>query len=156
MVQRQIEARGIHDPRVLEAMARVPRHRFVPEEYAGEAYADQPVPIGHGQTISQPYIVAYMTEALELKEDERILEIGTGSGYQAAILSLLAEEVYTIENIQELAEKAGSRLRQLGYTNVEVKWADGYLGWPEKGPFDAILTTAVPRISPVVCSPISR
>jgi protein-L-isoaspartate(D-aspartate) O-methyltransferase len=144
MVSEQIRLRGVKDPRVIEAMASVPRHLFVPQERSSEAYDDNPIPIGHGQTISQPYIVAYMTEALELGGEERVLEIGTGSGYQAAVLSRLAAEVYTMENIQELAHRAARRLQSLGYPNVHVKWGDGYLGWPEEGPFDAILATAAP------------
>ncbi len=140
----QIEARGVRDRRVLEAMRSVPRHLFLPQRYSKVAYADQPLPIGYGQTVSQPYIVAYMTEALHLEGVERVLEVGTGSGYQAAVLSLMVKEVYTVETVKGLADKATKRLRELGYANVHVKWADGYSGWPEKGAFDAILGTAAP------------
>jgi protein-L-isoaspartate(D-aspartate) O-methyltransferase len=144
MVETQIKARGVKDPRVLSALFKVERHRFVPEEYLNSAYADQPLPIGEGQTISQPYIVALMTELLELKGDEKVLEIGTGSGYQAAILAELAKEVYTIEIIESLASMTKNRLSQLGYQNVKVKAGDGYLGWPEVGPFDGIIITCAP------------
>jgi len=144
MVETQIKARGVKDPRVLSALRKVERHRFVPEEYLNSAYSDQPLPIGEGQTISQPYIVALMTELLELKGDEKVLEIGTGSGYQAAILAELAKEVYTIEIIESLASMARSRLSGLGYQNIKVKAGDGYLGWPEAAPFDAIIVTAAP------------
>lgn len=147
MVRYQIEARGIRDPRVLEAMRKVPRHLFVPLEYRDAAYEDRPLPIGEGQTISQPYIVALMTEALELKGDEKVLEIGTGSGYQAAILAELAREVYTVELEPSLAQRAAETLRRLGYTNVHVAVRDGFYGWPEEAPFDRIiLTCAAPRI----------
>jgi protein-L-isoaspartate(D-aspartate) O-methyltransferase len=144
MVDTQIKGRGVKDPRVLSAMLKVERHRFVPEEYLNSAYSDQPLPIGEGQTISQPYIVALMTELLELKGDEKVLEIGTGSGYQAAILAELVKEVYTIEILEPLASSADKRLRQLGYQNINVKAGDGYLGWPEVAPFDAIIITAAP------------
>jgi protein-L-isoaspartate(D-aspartate) O-methyltransferase len=144
MVEIQIKARGVKDPLVLSALRKVERHRFVPEEYLNSAYSDQPLPIGEGQTISQPYIVALMTELLELKGDEKVLEIGTGSGYQAAILAELAKEVYSIEIIGSLASSADKRLRQLGYQNIHVKAGDGYLGWPEVAPFDAIIVTAAP------------
>ena len=144
MVETQIKARGVKDPRVLSAMLKVERHRFVPEKYFDSAYSDQPLPIGEGQTISQPYIVALMTELLELKGKEKVLEIGTGSGYQAAILAELAKEVYTIEIIEPLASAARKRLSELGYQNVKVKAGDGYLGWPEAAPFDAIIITAAP------------
>ncbi len=144
MVESQIKARGVKDPRVLSAMSKVERHRFVPEEFVTSAYSDQPLPIGEGQTISQPYIVALMTELLELKGEERVLEIGTGSGYQAAILAELVKEVYTIEIIESLATSAKKRLTELGYKNVNVKAGDGYLGWPEVAPFDAIIVTAAP------------
>ncbi|MGO9089199.1 MAG: protein-L-isoaspartate(D-aspartate) O-methyltransferase [bacterium] len=144
MVETQIKARGVKDPRVLSALRKVERHRFVPEEYLNSAYSDQPLPIGEGQTISQPYIVALMTELLELKGDEKVLEIGTGSGYQAAILAELAKEVYTIEIIESLASRANNRLLELGYRNVKVKSGDGYLGWPEAAPFDAVIVTAAP------------
>ena len=144
MVREQIQARGIHDPRVLEAMREVKRHLFVPAESAEDAYEDYPLPIGEGQTISQPYIVALMTELLELKAEDRVLEIGTGSGYQGAILSRLAREVYSIEIVPSLGETARKRLDLLGYDNVQVKVGDGYQGWPEKAPFDAIIVTAAP------------
>jgi protein-L-isoaspartate(D-aspartate) O-methyltransferase len=144
MVETQIKARGVKDPRVLSALRKVERDRFVPEEYLNSAYSDQPLPIGEGQTISQPYIVALMTELLDLKGDEKVLEIGTGSGYQAAILAELAKEVYTIEIIESLASMAGKRLLALGYKNIKVKAGDGYSGWPEAAPFDAIIVTAAP------------
>ena len=144
MVETQIKARGVKDPRVLSAMLKVERHLFVPKEYQTSAYADQPLPIGEGQTISQPYIVALMTELLELKGGEKVLEIGTGSGYQAAILAELVKEVYTIEIVEPLASSAKNRLLELGYQNINVKAGDGYLGWPEVGPFDAIIVTAAP------------
>jgi len=144
MVETQIKARGVKDPRVLSALLKVERHRFVSEEYLNSAYSDQPLPIGEGQTISQPYIVALMTELLELKGNEKVLEIGTGSGYQAAILAELAKEVYTIEIIEPLASMAKNRLLQLGYQNIKVKAGDGYLGWPEAAPFDAIIITCAP------------
>lgn len=144
MVQNQIEKRGVTDPQVLAAMRAVRRHEFVPDEYLDQAYADHPLPIGHGQTISQPYIVALMTESLQLEPGDKVLEIGTGSGYQAAILAEMGMEVYTIEIIPELAETAKSRLEDLGYANVSVLQADGYFGWEEHAPFDAIIVTAAP------------
>ncbi len=144
MVREQIEDRGIRDPRVLAAMRKVPRHLFVPPEEQGEAYNDYPLAIGYGQTISQPYVVAYMTEALELKPGDRVLEIGTGSGYQAAILAELAGRVYSIEIVEALAKEAAARLRRLGYSKVQVRAGDGYQGWPEAAPFDAIIVTAAP------------
>jgi protein-L-isoaspartate(D-aspartate) O-methyltransferase len=144
MVETQIKARGVKDPRVLAALLKVERHRFVPEKFLDSAYSDQPLPIGEGQTISQPYIVALMTELLELRGNEKVLEIGTGSGYQAAILAELAKEVYTIEIIEPLASTARERLSELAYQNVKVKAGDGYLGWPEAAPFDAIIVTAAP------------
>ena len=142
MVREQIEARGVTDLRVLEAMRRVPRHLFVPPDYRDLAYSDGPLPIGHGQTISQPFIVAYMTALLRLKCDEKVLEIGTGSGYQAAVLAHLAREVHTVERIPALAEQARQRLEALGLDNVTVHLGDGTLGLPELAPFDAILVTA--------------
>jgi len=142
MVETDLKGRNIRDPRVLEAMAAVPRHLFIPESYRSRAYADRPLPIGAGQTISQPYIVALMTELLELKGGEKVLEVGTGSGYQAAVLSLLAKEVYTIEIIPHLARQAAERLPRLGYKNVFVRTGDGFFGWPQKAPFDAIVVTA--------------
>jgi len=148
MIETQIEARGIKDKRVLEAMLKVERHKFVPESQKPFAYEDRPLPIGYGQTISQPYIVALMTELLELKGEEKVLEIGTGSGYQAAILAELAKEVYTIEIIEGLAKEAQKRLADLGYKNIKVKIGDGYLGWPEVSPFDAIVVTCAPEEIP--------
>jgi protein-L-isoaspartate(D-aspartate) O-methyltransferase len=144
MVLRQIEARGVEDPDVLAAMLAVPRHLFVPDKYLSQAYADHPLPIGYGQTISQPYIVALMTEALELEKEDQVLEIGTGSGYQAAVLAELGIQVFTVEIIPELAAEAETRLVNLGYTNIEVRNADGYFGWEEKAPFDAVIVTAAP------------
>ena len=144
MVEYQIESRGVQDPRVLTAMEAVPRHEFVPEEYLQSAYSDGPLPIGHGQTISQPYIVAVMTELLELEEGDRVLEIGTGSGYQAAVLAEVVKEVYTVEIIPELAESARERLDRLGYGSVVSANADGYYGWEEYAPYDAIIVTAAP------------
>jgi protein-L-isoaspartate(D-aspartate) O-methyltransferase len=144
MVERQIEARGIKSPAVLAAMRKVPRHRFVPAGAVNVAYEDHPLPIGLAQTISQPYIVAYMTEAAEISPTDKVLEIGTGSGYQAAILGEVARTVYTIEIIPELAERARGVLAELGYANVQVKAGNGYLGWPEHAPFDAIVVTAAP------------
>ena len=144
MVETQIKARGIKDTRVLSAMLKVELHLFVPKEYQNSAYSDQPLPIGEGQTISQPYIVALMTELLELKGGEKVLEVGTGSGYQAAILAELAEEVYTIEIIENLASSAKALLLDLTYQNITVKAGDGYLGWPEAAPFDAIIITCAP------------
>ena len=144
MVRQQLRARGIRDEAVITVMGRVPRHRFVPSAYERDAHGDHPLPIGFGQTISQPYIVAYMTEAAQIAPDDKVLEIGTGSGYQAAILSELAREVYTIELIPELADRARALLRELGYANVHVRTGDGYLGWREHAPFDAILVTAAP------------
>jgi protein-L-isoaspartate(D-aspartate) O-methyltransferase len=147
MVAQQIEARGIRDPLTLAALRRVPRHKFIPADSAGEAYEDHPVPIGHGQTISQPYIVGFMTEALALHGGENVLEVGTGSGYQAAVLACIASKVRTIEIVEPLARQAARRLSGLGFENVEVRAGDGYLGWPEAAPFDAILVTAAaPRI----------
>jgi len=140
MVETQIQARDIKDPRVLTAMAKVPRHRFVLQEYLGQAYTDRPLPIGHGQTISQPYIVALMTELLALKPGQKVLEIGTGSGYQAAILAELTTQVYTVEIIEALGQQAAATLKELGY-DVRAKIDDGYYGWPEHAPFDAIIVT---------------
>ena len=144
MVENQIRARGVEDPLVLRAMRRVPRHLFVPPSLAEVAYMDGPLPIGYDQTISQPYIVALMTELAELKGGETVLEIGTGSGYQAAILSEIADTVYTIEIIEPLAASAAARLESLGYANVVVRAGDGYRGWPEHAPFDAVVVTAAP------------
>jgi len=148
MVEYQIKARGIKDKRVLSAMLKVPRHLFVPEEMKDLAYRDEPLPIGYSQTISQPYIVAYMTEALKLRPEDKVLEIGTGSGYQTAILAELVREVYTIEIIPELSQRAEETLKSLGYTNIEFLIGDGSRGWPEKAPFDAILVSAAPAEVP--------
>lgn len=148
MVQSQIAARGVADPRVLAAMREVPRHLFLDPQYRGQAYADHPVPIGEGQTVSQPYIVAFMTELLDVQPSDRILEIGTGSGYQSAILSRLAREVDTIEILPELSRRAQERLEGLHCDNVRFLVGDGYRGWPEKAPFDGIIVTAAPRKIP--------
>lgn len=148
MVARQIEARGVKDTRVLEAMRRVPRHLFLPDKERPYAYDDSPLPIGEGQTISQPYIVAYMTEALDLKRSDKVLEIGTGSGYQAAVLAEIVDRVYSIEIVPSLAERAKKTLASLGYGNVEVRQGDGYKGWPEQAPFDAIIVTCAPNEVP--------
>ncbi|MBN2356912.1 protein-L-isoaspartate(D-aspartate) O-methyltransferase [candidate division KSB1 bacterium] len=148
MVTTQIAGRGIKDKAILEAMLTVPRHLFIPDYERHLAYEDYPLPIGHDQTISQPYIVAYMTEILGIQPDDRVLEVGTGSGYQAAVLSVLAREVYSIEIVKPLCEEAADRLKQLGYLNVHVRCGDGYAGWPEKAPFDAIMITAAPEEIP--------
>ncbi len=148
MVRTQIENRGIKAPAVLEAMRKVERHQFVPESYASRAYGDHPLPIGEGQTISQPYIVALMTEVLNLKESDKVLEIGTGSGYQAAILGELCDSIYTIEIVEVLGKRAANLLNTLGYENIEVKVGDGYKGWPEHAPFDAIIVTCSPTQIP--------
>ena len=150
MVDEQLRARGIHDARVLDAMRRVPRHEFVPEPQRSQAYIDSPLPIGHGQTISQPYIVAFMTEALQVGPEHRVLEIGTGSGYQAAVLATLAKEVFTIEIVAPLAERARDTLERLGHRNVHTRTGNGYLGWPEQAPFDRIMVTAAPDEVPQV------
>jgi protein-L-isoaspartate(D-aspartate) O-methyltransferase len=142
MVLSQIRSRGISDNKVLKAMSEVLRHSFVPKELASQAYRDHPLPIGESQTISQPYIVALMTESLELKGPERVLEVGTGSGYQAAILANVAKEVYTIEIREKLFSKANQTLRTLGFTNIKTRHSDGYFGWPEAAPFDCIMITA--------------
>ena len=148
MVKTQIMDRGIKNPAVLDAMKKVPRHLFVPKEYENEAYNDYPVPIGYGQTISQPYIVAYMTEAVKPASKKRALEIGTGSGYQAAVLAEITEKVYTIEIVPELAKESAERFRKLGYKNIVSKYGDGYLGWPEYAPFDIIIVTAAAKEIP--------
>jgi protein-L-isoaspartate(D-aspartate) O-methyltransferase len=150
MVKEQLSSSGygITNARVLAAMGKVPRHEFVPAELRPRAYADGPLPIGHGQTISQPFIVAFMTEQLEPKPTDRVLEIGTGSGYQAAVLAQLVTEVYTIEIIEPLAQRAGADLKRLGYTNIQVRAGDGYQGWPEAAPFDAIIVTCAPEKVP--------
>jgi len=144
MVETQLVARSITHAGVLEAMRRVPRHRFVPGGLRGSAYDDTPLPIGDGQTISQPYIVAYMTQALEPSETDRVLEIGTGSGYQAAVLAELVKEVYTIEIVPALARRAAALLQELGYPNVRTREGDGYAGWPDAAPFSKIIVTAAP------------
>jgi protein-L-isoaspartate(D-aspartate) O-methyltransferase len=148
MVEEQIKRRGVNDERVLNAMREVPRHEFVPDHLKKYAYADEPLPIGEDQTISQPYIVAYMTEYLRLGENDKVLEIGTGSGYQAAVLAEIVDTVYTIEIVDVLAESAEKTLERLGYDNVLVKRGDGYAGWPEHSPFDAIIITAAPTKIP--------
>jgi protein-L-isoaspartate(D-aspartate) O-methyltransferase len=144
MVQQQLKGRDIKDERVLTAMAKVPREEFVPPDSRGASYADGPLPIGYGQTISQPYIVAFMTEELRLKPSDRVLEIGTGSGYQTAILAELVADVYTIEIVEPLAKNAEATLQRLGYKDMHVKAGDGYKGWPEAAPFDAIIVTCAP------------
>lgn len=148
MVESQIKSRGVLDDNVLNAMREVPRHKFVPNALKEEAYIDDPLPIGEDQTISQPYIVAYMTEQLELKKSDRVLEIGTGSGYQAAVLAEIVDSVFTVEIIDVLAKKAKKILKDVGYKNVFVKSGDGYKGWPSKAPFDAIIITAAPTKIP--------
>ena len=151
MVARQLQRRDITDPRVLVAMGAVPRHRFVPEALASRAYGDYPLPIGEGQTISQPYIVALMTQWAEVRPGDRVLEVGTGSGYQAAVLAELTDQVWSIELLPELARQAAARLQELGYGRVRVRSGDGYQGWPEAAPFDAILVTAAaPRVPPAL------
>ena len=144
MVKEQLRTRGIHSARVLDAMMAVPRHLFVPEPDRIRAYGDFPISIGHGQTISQPYIVGFMTQELAIESAHRVLEIGTGSGYQAAVLGLLAKDVYTLEIIAPLAERARETLATLGYHNIAVRIGNGYLGWPEHAPFDRIMVTAAP------------
>ena len=148
MIKRQIVARGVKDPNVLKSMKEVPRHLFVDESYWPMAYSDGPLPIGHGQTISQPYIVSLMTELLQSDTHHEILEIGTGSGYQAAVLSKLVHHVYTIEIIEELGLEAEKRLNRLGYDNITVRIGDGYQGWPDEAPFDRIIITAAPEEIP--------
>lgn len=151
MVEQQLRRRGIRDERVLQAMAEIPRHLFVPEAWRSSAYTDGPLPIGEEQTISQPYIVALMSESLQLQGAETVLEIGTGSGYQAAVLSRLAKQVYSIEIIPQLAETARARLAALGYTNVTVIVGDGNLGWPQASPYEAIMVTAAaPQVPPAL------
>jgi protein-L-isoaspartate(D-aspartate) O-methyltransferase len=148
MVEQQIKNRGIHDKKVLDALMNVPRHKFVPEEYKDHSYDDSPLPIGYNQTISQPYIVAYMTEILNPDKTKKVLEIGTGSGYQAAILSLLYKDVYTVEIIKALGEKAKRVFDEEGYNNIMVKIGDGFQGWKEYAPFDAIIVTCAPSNIP--------
>ncbi len=148
MVQEQIVARGVKDERVLAACLKVPRHKFVPQQFQRFAYQDKPLPIGYEQTISQPYIVALMTELARLSPQDEVLEIGTGSGYQAAILAEIVREVYSVEILKPLAESSRARLQELGYENIRVKWGDGYLGWQEFAPYDAIIVTAAPEEVP--------
>jgi protein-L-isoaspartate(D-aspartate) O-methyltransferase len=148
MIANQITSRGIKDTQIIEAMRKVPRHLFVPENRRESAYDDRPLPIGEGQTISQPYIVAFMTEALDLSQDNKVLEIGTGSGYQAAILAGIVREVCTIEIIPGLGEAARERLEEMGYKNISVKIGDGYKGWPEKAPFHGVIVTCAPEKIP--------
>ncbi len=148
MVERQIRARGVRDAAVLEAMQRVPRHLFVPAEYREASYSDSPLPIGYDQTISQPYIVALMTEAVQPKSGQRALDVGTGCGYQAAVLAEIVDSVFSIEIVKPLADDAAKRLADLGYRNVEVRHGDGYRGWPEHAPFDVIIVAAAPEHVP--------
>lgn len=148
MVQEQIQKRGVKDTKVLQALRSVERHRFVPEPYRSQAYMDYPLPIGEGQTISQPYIVAFMTELLGLDDSKKVLEIGTGSGYQAAVLAEICDEVYTIEIVESLGIRAANLLSRLGYSNIHVKIGDGYKGWKEFSPFDAIIVTCAPTRIP--------
>ena len=148
MVKTQIENRGVKDSATLAALRKVPRHSFVPTDQVASAYEDRPLPIGYGQTISQPYIVAYMTEIIKPKPGQKVLEIGTGSGYQAAVLAEIVSKVYTIEIVEELGKQATTRLKNLNYKNIEVKTADGYYGWKEHAPFDAIVVTAAAEYIP--------
>ena len=148
MVRRQLAGRDVQDQAVLAAMRRVPRHRFVPESQRAAAYEDHPLPIGHEQTISQPYIVGLMSQLAEIERGQRVLEIGTGSGYQAAVLAELGAEVYSIEIVEPLGRQASALLRELGYENVHVRVGDGYQGWPEHAPFDVVLLTAAPPVIP--------
>jgi protein-L-isoaspartate(D-aspartate) O-methyltransferase len=157
MVAQQLKGRDITDSRVLSAMAKVPRHRFVPERFASLAYGDYPLPIGSGQTISQPYIVALMSQWAELNPGDKVLEVGTGSGYQAAVLAELTEEVFSIELLPELAQTATARLADLGYRQVQIRCGDGYQGWPEKAPFAAILVTAAaPQVPPALAAQLQE
>ena len=148
MIESQMRSRGIKDERVLQAINAVPRHLFVPEEFARDAYSDHPLPIGHDQTISQPYIVALMTELVQPKANHKALDVGTGSGYQAAVLAMLVDHVYSIEIVEPLAQSAGKRLQELKIDNVTVRHGDGYDGWPEEAPFDVIILAAAPRQIP--------
>lgn len=148
MVERQIKARGVTDKATIDACLRVPRHRFVLPQYINSAYSDSPLPIDEGQTISQPYIVAFMTEALNLKRTDKVLEIGTGSGYQAAVLAEICDSVFTIEIFPKLGNKATRLFKEIGYRNIFVKIGDGYLGWPEHAPFDAVIVTCAPSEIP--------
>jgi protein-L-isoaspartate(D-aspartate) O-methyltransferase len=157
MVERDIKGRGVRDKRVLEAMGGIPRHLFVPGKYRDRAYGDYPLPIGEGQTISQPYVVALMTEILKLKRGDRVLEIGAGSGYQAAVLAEIVKEVFTVEIREKLAREAEERLKEQGHENVRVKHADGYFGWKEHAPFDAIIiTAAVNHIPPPLIKQLKK
>ena len=157
MVERQLAQRGITDQRVLQAMRDVPRHRFVPQDLWDMAYRDTPLSIGHEQTISQPYIVGYMTQMLHLSQDHRVLEVGTGSGYQAAVLSRLAKQVYTIERVPDLAQRAEQILQELGYANIQIRIGDGGYGWPEAAPFDAIIVTAAaPKVPPPLIAQLAE
>ena len=149
MVNEQIAIRGVTDPEVLAVLQKTPRHRFVPDKVSKYAYNDHPLPIGEGQTISQPYIVAFMTEMLDIDSNHKVLEIGTGSGYQAAVLSPLVNHVYTIEIVKSLANSADSTIKKLGYKNITVRWGDGYKGWPKEAPFDRIIGTAAPPEIPL-------
>lgn len=149
MVNEQIAIRGVNDPEVLAVLQKTPRHRFVPDKVSKYAYNDHPLPIGEGQTISQPYIVAFMTEMLDTDSNHKVLEIGTGSGYQAAVLSPLVNHVYTIEIVKSLANSADSTIKKLGYKNITVRWGDGYKGWPKEAPFDRIIGTAAPPEIPL-------
>ena len=157
MVEEQLRARGIRDEHVLAAMAKVPRHLFVPPGSQAESYEDRPLPIGEGQTISQPYMVAVMTQSLSLKGEEKVLEVGTGSGYQAAILAGLARSVFTMERISTLLDKAQKILKELGYENIHCQWGDGTQGWPEEAPFDGIIVTAgAPEVPQTLKSQLSE
>jgi protein-L-isoaspartate(D-aspartate) O-methyltransferase len=156
MIELQIRGRGIRDERVLRALQEVPRHQFISESLAAEAYDDGPLGIGEGQTISQPYIVAFMTETAQIMPGSKVLEIGTGSGYQTAVLSRLAGEVYSIEIIESLAKTASEQLQRYGYSNVHVRFGDGYYGWPEEAPFDSILITAAPLRVPQPLIPVGE
>ncbi|QPM69165.1 protein-L-isoaspartate(D-aspartate) O-methyltransferase [Atribacter laminatus] len=149
MVEKQIKQRGVVDPQLLDAMLKVPRHLFVPENLTSSAYSDTPLPIGYGQTISQPYIVALMTESLQAKKGFKVLEVGTGSGYQAAVLAQIGCQVFSVEVIKILAETAQERLNRLGYPEISVRWGDGYFGWEEEAPFDSIIVTcAIDHLPP--------
>ncbi len=157
MVADQIASRGVKDARVLEAMRAVPRHEFVPASVRDDAYVDSPLPIGHGQTISQPYIVALMTELARPSPGDRVLEVGTGSGYQAAVLSRLVDKVFSVELVEPLARSAAASLGRLGYGNVVVRNGDGYLGWPDEAPFDIIMVTAAPEeVPPALVAQLAR
>lgn len=157
MIEHALKGRDITDPAVLQAMRDVPRHRFVPSGMQDQAYADCPLPIGHGQTISQPYVVAFMTQMLEVRPDDKVLEIGTGCGYQAAVLARLAQQVYTIEIVEPLADSARTLLAELGYKNISVKAGDGFDGWPEHAPFDRIIVTcAVKEMPPALIAQLKE